>query len=91
MYNRNSAYRIRGMEENSENNSSNGEKYYSALKYIELDLADLKLLGGTKVDLFSEDYLNELKKLEKQLELLENEKISLTTNLRAAQQNLNKS
>lgn len=35
--------------------------------------------------------MNELKKYEKQLELLENEKTNLTTNLRDAQQNLDKS
>lgn len=94
MYNiSNLAYSIRGMEENNANNTSDAdeEDRDTALKRIEVDLADLKSPDGTKVDLFSEIHLNELKKLEKQLELLENEKSSLTTNLRDAQQNLDKS
>lgn len=94
MYNiSNLAYSIRGMEENNMNNGSDCEedRDTNALKRIEVDLADLKSPDGTKVDLFSEIHLNELKKLEKQLEQLENEKSSLTTNLRDAQQNLDKS
>lgn len=94
MYNiSNLAYSIRGMEEN--NAASDGEEGSgsdsSALKRLEVDLADLKSPDGTKVDLFSEIHLNEVKKLEKQLELLEQEKGSLTSNLRDAQQNLDKS
>ena len=62
------------------------------MKRLEADLSnELKSPDGTKVDLFSEIHLNELKKLEKQLELIENEKISLTVNLRDAQQNLDRS
>lgn len=62
------------------------------LKRLEADLSnELKSPDGTKVDLFSEIHLNELKKYEKQLELLEGEKANLTTNLRDAQQNLDKS
>lgn len=93
MYNiSNLAYSIRGMEENNMNNGSDCEEERdTALKRIETDLADLKSPDGTKVDLFSEIHLNELKKLEKQLEQLESEKSSLTTNLRDAQQNLDKS
>lgn len=92
MYNiSNLAYSIRGMEESNMNNSDNEEDRDTALKRIEVDLADLKSPDGTKVDLFSEIHLNELKKLEKQLEQLEGEKSSLTTNLRDAQQNLDKS
>lgn len=89
MYNiSNLAYSIRGMEENNVN--SDGEE--EALKRIEADLStELKTPDGTKVDLFSEIHLNELKKLEKQLELLETEKSHLTANLRDAQTNLDQS
>lgn len=91
MYNiSNLAYSIRGMEDNNVN--SDGEEENLALKRLEADLStELKSPDGTKVDLFSEIHLNELKKLEKQLELLENEKTHLTTNLRDAQSNLDKS
>ncbi|XP_001650055.2 protein bicaudal D [Aedes aegypti] len=61
------------------------------LETLEAETADLKSPDGTKVDLFSEIHLNELKKLEKQLESIDNEKLSLTANLREAQQNLDKS
>ncbi|XP_052868130.1 protein bicaudal D [Anopheles cruzii] len=95
MYNiSNLAYSIRGMEE-SALNSSDCEEENSTLKRLEASLeaetADLKSPDGTKVDLFSEIHLNELKKLEKQLETMENEKLCLTANLRDAQQNLDKS
>ncbi|GAB0093880.1 protein bicaudal D [Sergentomyia squamirostris] len=86
----NLAYNIRGMEENNMN--SDGDEDLPALKRIEADLSsELKSPDGTKVDLFSEIHLNELKKLEKQLETLESEKKSLTSNLREYQQNLDKS
>ncbi|XP_055686351.1 protein bicaudal D [Lutzomyia longipalpis] len=86
----NLAYNIRGMDENNMN--SDGDEDLPALKRIEADLSsELKSPDGTKVDLFSEIHLNELKKLEKQLELLESEKKSLTANLRESQQNLDKS
>lgn len=86
----NLAYSIRGMEDHTLN--SDGEEDIPALKRLEADLSsELKSPDGTKVDLFSEIHLNELKKLEKQLEILENDKICLTNNLRDAQQNLDKS
>lgn len=47
--------------------------------------ADLTSESGKQVDLFSEIHLNELKKLEKQVEQMESEKISLTQNLRESQ------
>uniref|UniRef100_A0A2M4AA30 Putative microtubule-associated protein bicaudal-d n=1 Tax=Anopheles triannulatus TaxID=58253 RepID=A0A2M4AA30_9DIPT len=100
MYNiSNLAYSIRGMEESALNSSDCEEEIPalrdSTLKRLEATLeaesADLKSPDGTKVDLFSEIHLNELKKLEKQLETMENEKLCLTANLRDAQQNLDKS
>ena len=82
MYNiSNLAYSIRGMEENNMN--SDMEDDLPTLKRLEADLTnELKSPDGTKVDLFSEIHLNELKKLEKQLETIETEKTNLTTNLR---------
>lgn len=94
MYNiSNLVYSIRGMEENNMNNSDCEEdaRDTSQLKRLEHDMSDLKSPDGTKVDLFSEIHLNELKKLEKQLEQLETEKTGLSNNLRDAQQNLDKS
>ncbi|XP_035773562.1 protein bicaudal D-like isoform X2 [Anopheles albimanus] len=100
MYNiSNLAYSIRGMEESALTSSDCEEEIPalrdSTLKRLEASLeaesADLKSPDGTKVDLFSEIHLNELKKLEKQLETMENEKLCLTANLRDAQQNLDKS
>lgn len=89
MYNINNlAYSIRGMDESSAN--SDGEDD-NALKRFEADLTTELTPDGTKVDLFSEIHLNELKKLEKQLETLESDKTHLTANLRDAQQNLDKS
>lgn len=87
----NLAYSIRGMDENTIN--SDGEEDIPALKRLEADLSsELQSPdSSTKVDLFSEIHLNELKKLEKQLEILETEKACLTNNLRDAQQNLDKS
>lgn len=74
------------------NLNSDAEEDLPALKRIEDDLSsDLKSPDGTKVDLFSEIHLNELKKLEKQLEHMEKEKTSLTANLRDAQQTLDRS
>lgn len=90
MYNiSNLAYSIRGMDD-----GVGGSDYEddSTLKRLEADLSnELKSPDGTKVDLFSEIHLNELKKYEKQLETLEGEKVNLTANLRDAQQNLDKS
>ncbi|XP_050084620.1 protein bicaudal D isoform X2 [Anopheles aquasalis] len=100
MYNiSNLAYSIRGMEESALNSSDCEEEIPalrdSTLKRLEASLeaesAELKSPDGTKVDLFSEIHLNELKKLEKQLETMENEKLCLTANLRDAQQNLDRS
>lgn len=58
---------------------SDGEDDMPVLKRIEADLSgsgdDLASPGGKQVDLFSEIHLNELKKLEKQLELVETEKV----------------
>jgi protein bicaudal D len=91
MYNiSNLAYSIRGMDESV--GGSDLEDDIPTLKRLEADLSnELKSPDGAKVDLFSEIHLNELKKYEKQLEMLENEKANLTTNLRDAQQNLDKS
>lgn len=49
---------------------SDGEEELPVLKRIEEDLKDTELASpdGKQVDLFSEIHLNELKKLEKQLE-----------------------
>lgn len=71
--------------------TSNRDSTLKRLETLEAETADLKSPDGTKVDLFSEIHLNELKKLEKQLEFIENEKLCLTVNLRDAQQNLDKS
>lgn len=92
MYNiSNLAYSIRGLDDGGIS-GSDMEDDIPTLKRLEADLSnELKSPDGTKVDLFSEIHLNELKKYEKQLEMLENEKSSLTTNLRDAQQNLDKS
>lgn len=80
------------MEDNNINSDDCAEEDNSALKRLEADLTtEIKSPDGTKVDLFSEIHLNELKKLEKQLESMETEKSHLTTNLRDAQQNLDKS
>ncbi|CRL03756.1 CLUMA_CG016414, isoform A [Clunio marinus] len=91
MYNiSNLAYSIRGMEDSV--GGSDLEEDFSTLKRLEADLGnDLKSPDGAKVDLFSEIHLNELKMYEKQLETLESEKANLTSNLRDAQQNLDKS
>lgn len=89
----NLAYNIRGnlCDDNTSANSD-GEDDNLALKRFEANLStELKSPDGTKCDLFSEIHLNELKKLEKQLESMENEKTHLTSNLREAQTNLDKS
>lgn len=88
----NLAYSIRSNMEDNASNNSDGEEENLALKRLEADLStELKSPDGTKCDLFSEIHLNELKKLEKQLEGMENEKSHLTTNLREAQSSLDKS
>ncbi|KAJ8973381.1 hypothetical protein NQ317_012096 [Molorchus minor] len=53
--------------------------------------SDLASPDGKQVDLFSEVHLNELRKLEKQLEILEKEKTSLTQSLRENQSMVEKS
>lgn len=87
------AYNIRNNIDDNTSVNSDGEEGSLALKRLEADLStELKSPdGGTKCDLFSEIHLNELKKLEKQLEIMENEKLHLTANLREAQTNLDKS
>lgn len=75
---------------------SDGEDDIPGLKRIEASLSDgntqeLASPDGKQVDLFSEVHLNELRKLEKQLEMLEKEKISLTQNLRDSQANVERS
>ncbi|ALC39984.1 BicD [Drosophila busckii] len=88
----NLAYSIRNNMEDNASNNSDGEEENLALKRLEADLStELKSPDGTKCDLFSEIHLNELKKLEKQLESMENEKSHLTSNLREAQTSLDKS
>lgn len=66
------------------------------LKHIEASLcnekgSELASPDGKQVDLFSEVHLNELRKLEKQLENLEKEKLVLTQNLRENQSLVEKS
>ncbi|XP_022224108.2 protein bicaudal D [Drosophila obscura] len=88
----NLAYSIRNNMEDNASQNSDGEEENLALKRLEADLStELKSPDGTKCDLFSEIHLNELKKLEKQLESMENEKTHLTANLREAQTSLDKS
>ncbi|XP_044734868.1 protein bicaudal D isoform X2 [Chrysoperla carnea] len=88
MYNiSNLAYSIRGMTDDTQI-GSDGEDELPALKRIEADLksgGDDSSPDPKQVDLFSEIHLNELKKLEKQLELAETEKNLLTQNLRDSQ------
>lgn len=86
----NLAYSIRSNMEDNASNNSDGEEDNLALKRLEADLTtELKSPDGT--NLFSEIHLNELKKLEKQLESMESEKTQLKTNLRDAQSSLDKS
>lgn len=66
------------------------------LKRIEASLSgssgsELASPEGKQVDLFSEVHLNELRKLEKQLEMLEKEKSALTQNLRENQATVERS
>lgn len=89
----NLAYSIRGMGDDQVL-GSDGEDDVPELKRIEASLggaADLASPDDKQVDLFSEVHLNELRKLEKQLELLEKEKSSLTQNLRDSQVMVEKS
>lgn len=73
---------------------SDGEDDSPALRRIEADLKTQEPGTSTaskQVDLFSEIHLNELKKLEKQLELAESEKTILSQNLRDSQHAVEKS
>lgn len=86
MYNlSNLAFSIRGIAEDQAIGSDDDE--LPVLKRIEADLksSDLASPDGKQVDLFSEIHLNELKKLEKQLEQVEGEKMMLTQTLRDSQ------
>jgi len=88
MYNlSNLAYSIRGITD--EHAIGSDEDELPVLKKVEADLkntSDLASPDGKQVDLFSEIHLNELKKLEKQVEQMEGEKTQLTSSLRESQQ-----
>ena len=89
----NLALSIRGITED-QTICSDGEDDSPALRRIEADLKTQE--PGTsatdkQVDLFSEIHINELKKLEKQLELAESEKAHVTQNLRESQYAVEKS
>lgn len=89
----NLALSIRGITDD-QNICSDGEDDSPALRRIEDDLKTQEpgtSNAGKQVDLFSEIHLNELKKLEKQLELAETEKSLLTQNLRESQYAVEKS
>ncbi|KAJ8934475.1 hypothetical protein NQ314_013350 [Rhamnusium bicolor] len=92
----NLAYSIRGITEETNLGSDCEDDIPGGLKHIEASLSsgnasELASPDGKQVDLFSEVHLNELRKLEKQLESLEKEKISLTQNLRENQSMVEKS
>lgn len=74
---------------------SDGDDEIPGLKKIEDSLSrnsgDLASPDDKHVDLFSEVHLNELRKLEKQLDSLEKEKLQLTQNLRDNQNMVEKS
>ncbi|XP_050294504.1 protein bicaudal D [Anthonomus grandis grandis] len=89
----NLAYSIRGITEETVLGSDGEEE---GLKHIEASLSsgtgsELTSPDDKHVDLFSEVHLNELKKLEKQLELIEKEKLSLNQTLRENQSLVEKS
>jgi protein bicaudal D len=91
----NLAYSIRGMTDEP-TLGSDGEDDIPGLKRIEASLggnnaSELASPDDKQVDLFSEVHLNELRKLEKQLEQLEKEKLTLTQNLRDNQAMVEKS
>ncbi|XP_029659604.1 protein bicaudal D isoform X2 [Formica exsecta] len=89
----NLALSIRGITED-QTICSDGEDDSPALRRIEADLKTQEpgtSASDKQVDLFSEIHLNELKKLEKQLELAETEKAHLTQNLRESQYAVEKS
>ncbi|CAG9765592.1 unnamed protein product [Ceutorhynchus assimilis] len=89
----NLAYSIRGITEETVLGSDGEEE---GLKHIEASLSsgtgsELTSPDDKHVDLFSEVHMNELKKLEKQLEVLEKEKINLNQGLRENQSLVEKS
>lgn len=90
----NLALSIRGITDD-QTICSDGEDDSPALRRIEADLKTQEpgtsTTGGKQVDLFSEIHLNELRKLEKQLELAELEKTHLIQNLRESQYAVEKS
>nr|CAD7396869.1 unnamed protein product [Timema poppensis] len=92
----NLAFSIRGITNDDQAMGSDGEDDLPVLKRIEADLksgssGDISSPDGKQVDLFSEIHLNELKKLEKQLEQAENDKLLLTQNLRDSQSSVERS
>lgn len=95
MYNiSNLAYSIRGITDDP--NIGSDDDDLPGLKRLEADIksnsnTDLNSPDGKQVDLFSEIHLNELRKLEKQLEQAEKEKMLLTQNLRDSQTQIEKS
>uniref|UniRef100_A0A6P7G017 Protein bicaudal D n=1 Tax=Diabrotica virgifera virgifera TaxID=50390 RepID=A0A6P7G017_DIAVI len=87
----NLAYRIRGIA-GEDPVSSDCEDDLPGLKHLEATIcSEVQSPDGKQVDLFSEVHLNELRKLEKQLEALEKDKISLTQSLRENQGMVEKS
>ncbi|KAJ8684259.1 hypothetical protein QAD02_020051 [Eretmocerus hayati] len=77
-----------------QNICSDGEDDSPALRKIEDDLKTQEpgtSSANKQVDLFSEIHLNELKKLEKQLEVAETDKAMLTQNLKESQSAVEKS
>ncbi|CAG9857533.1 unnamed protein product [Phyllotreta striolata] len=87
----NLAYRIRGMS-SDDAIGSDCEDDLPGLKHIEATICgEAQSPDGKQVDLFSEVHLNELRKLEKQLEQLEKDKSTLTQNLRDNQGSVEKS
>lgn len=90
----NLALSIRGIADD-QNICSDGEDDSPALRRIEDDLKThepgTSTTANKQVDLFSEIHLNELKKLEKQLEMAETEKAALTQNLKDSQSAVEKS
>lgn len=94
----NLAFSIRGIAGNEGHLNSDCDEDIPGLKRIEASLNNEKSNmdlcespDDKQVDLFSEVHLNQLKKLEKQLEQLEKEKTTLTQNLRDSQSMVEKS
>ncbi|VVC24161.1 Hypothetical protein CINCED_3A006057 [Cinara cedri] len=82
----NLAFSIRGMGGDQNIGSDDEDDLPPVLRKFENDIGStMELPECGKHDLFSEIHLNELKKLEKQLEQVENEKSLLTQNLKESQ------